>query len=82
VAVSARPTRIARIPGSAGGDRVSLARRQVVERRLERCPQPRRQNALAEHAASLVERHECQLRESIDLSQGLAQSLKRGIGTG
>ena len=68
---------------AAGGDRVPLARRQVVERRFERgASVADGENTLAKHAASLVERHERQLRESVDLGKRLAQSLERGVGAG
>ena len=62
-----------------------FARRQMVERRLERARVRRRaddEDALAQHAASLVERHERQLRESIDLSKRLAERLERGVAAG
>jgi len=54
----------------------------MVKRCFERGAQAGREHAFAKHTAPLIEGDERHLRKSVDLSQRLAQSLKRGIGAG
>ncbi len=62
----------------AGAHRGALARRQVVEGRVQRrgdgCPTTD-EHTLAEHGASFIEANERELSDSVQLRQGITQSL-------
>ena len=57
---------------SGGGRTSSRAATRLIRRTAD-------EDALAQHAAPLVERDERQLREPIDLGQRLAERLERGV---
>ena len=65
--------------------RAALARRQMIERRIEhgrRDARARDELALAQHPPSLVEANERQYGDTIDFDQRIAEREQRGVLTG